>query len=212
MPNANALRNIGLRGVTVADTGISQVDGIHGKILIRGFSIQDLAKMASYEETAYILLYERAPNLQEFHEFMDKLDQHRSLTDYELQILRSLPHETTTMQVLQGMVALLAGDDIKSVEETKDALVIGYYEGREGTKLEGSFGGFWVELKNGKKMKVGGSYKNSLTDEKRKHYWAIRDTLVGMTIEYIAQTETSEKVVTKKARFGRFVRIREDMS
>ena len=35
-------KNIGLRGIEVADTKISDIDGEHGKLIYRGYDILDL--------------------------------------------------------------------------------------------------------------------------------------------------------------------------
>lgn len=91
-------------------------------------------------------------------------------------------------------------------EETHDAPIIGWYEGREGTKNEGKLGGFIVKLENGSELRVGGGF----SDAQREQFWAERRKMKGTVLEFKAQTETSEKVVTDKARFGRFIRIRED--
>ena len=47
--------NTGLRGVTIADTRICDVDGANGKLIYRGYLIQDLAA-ATFEEVVYLLL------------------------------------------------------------------------------------------------------------------------------------------------------------
>ena len=55
-------KNIGLRGVKVADTKISDVDGENGVLIYRGYRIEDLARNSTFEETAYLLLYDALPN------------------------------------------------------------------------------------------------------------------------------------------------------
>ena len=47
-------KNIGLRGIEVADTKISNIDGEKGKLIYRGFDILDLTKNSTFEETAYL--------------------------------------------------------------------------------------------------------------------------------------------------------------
>ena len=54
-------KNIGLRGVKVADTKISHVDGENGILIYRGYRIEDLAKNSTFEETAYLLLHDALP-------------------------------------------------------------------------------------------------------------------------------------------------------
>ncbi|MBU2497933.1 MAG: hypothetical protein KKE57_03455 [Proteobacteria bacterium] len=47
MENGVRFKNIGLRGVTVADTKISFIDGLKGILLYRGFRIEELAEKSS---------------------------------------------------------------------------------------------------------------------------------------------------------------------
>jgi citrate synthase len=46
-------KDIGLRGVAVADTKISAVDGEKGRLIYRGYEIETLAENSTYEETVY---------------------------------------------------------------------------------------------------------------------------------------------------------------
>ena len=45
-------KNIGLRGVKVADTRISDVDGEKGVLIYRGFNICDLVTFSTFEEVS----------------------------------------------------------------------------------------------------------------------------------------------------------------
>ena len=73
--------NTGLRGVTVASTKISHVDGAAGKLIYRGYLVKDLAESTSYEEVAHLLLYEHLPNAEELKTFKDFLAQNRALPE-----------------------------------------------------------------------------------------------------------------------------------
>ena len=44
------VKNIGLRGIPVADTKVSYIDGIKGELMYRGYRIQDLARYSTHEE------------------------------------------------------------------------------------------------------------------------------------------------------------------
>ena len=58
----------GLEGVVAAQSEICQIDGAAGKLYYRGISIDDLAEHSSFEETTYLLLYERLPTAAELAE------------------------------------------------------------------------------------------------------------------------------------------------
>ena len=64
MPDTET-KNIGLRGVTVADTRISLVDGKQGLLMYRGFAIETLAEKATFEEVVFLLLMGHLPNKAE---------------------------------------------------------------------------------------------------------------------------------------------------
>ena len=45
----------GLEGVVAAESSISYVDGVHGRLLYQGYDIHDLAEHTSFEETVFLL-------------------------------------------------------------------------------------------------------------------------------------------------------------
>jgi citrate synthase len=45
----------GLEGVVVADTGLSEVDGERGRLLVRGYSVEDLARRTDFEGLCALL-------------------------------------------------------------------------------------------------------------------------------------------------------------
>jgi len=121
MADVTKVKNIGLRGVTVADTKISHVDGENGILIYRGFQIEDLARSSSFEETAYLLLYDELPNRQQMEEFKDKLAGERSVPAFIFESFRQLPDKARPMDILQASIPLLATDDPDLELETREA-------------------------------------------------------------------------------------------
>ena len=62
-------KDIGLRGISVANTLICAVDGVKGKLIYRGYDIDDLARFSTFEETVYLLLYKTLPTKKELELF-----------------------------------------------------------------------------------------------------------------------------------------------
>jgi len=114
-------KNIGLRGIHVADTMISGVDGENGKLEYRGYSITDLAKYSSFEETAYLLLYGDLPNQKQLEKFKVELANERDIPDLVVQTLKSRSPSALSMDVLQSTISLLADYDPDLESEDKDA-------------------------------------------------------------------------------------------
>ncbi len=103
--------NTGLRGVDVASSKICDVRGKEGKLIYRGFLIEDLAQNAGFEEICFLLLYERLPKKQELENFNQSLKQKRNIPGNILAILKMLPRDMNPMDVLQMAVPLLIQTD-----------------------------------------------------------------------------------------------------
>ena len=121
MAESNNVKNIGLRGVKVADTRISHVDGTNGILVYRGFRIEDLAKHSTFEETAYLLHNDGLPSAQELRAFSDALRAARAVPDFVFDALRRLPAGTHPMDVLQAAVPLLAAADTGLADDSREA-------------------------------------------------------------------------------------------
>lgn len=115
------LKNTGLRGVTVADTKISFIDGEQGILIYRGYRIEELAQKASFEETAYLLLNDALPNREQLDTFSKQIHESRPIPGYIYESLRRWPREALPMDVLQASVPLLAMADPELSADTREA-------------------------------------------------------------------------------------------
>ncbi|RMW38686.1 MAG: citrate (Si)-synthase [Nitrosopumilus sp.] len=102
-------KNIGLRGIEVADTRISNIDGEKGKLIYRGFDILDLTKNSTFEETAYLLLYDKLPTKAELDEFNSKLVEARYIPKQMQKNMGNWRKDADPMDMLQAFVSALAG-------------------------------------------------------------------------------------------------------
>jgi len=139
--------NTGLRGVTVASTKISDVDGAAGKLIYRGYLVKDLAEKATFEEVAHLLLHEHLPSADELSAFSTFLAENRALPEAMLDILRRCPRSTNPMDILQGMVSLMAGDDPDLDDRNREASI--RKAGRLIAKLP-TIVAAWDRIRNGK--------------------------------------------------------------
>jgi len=102
-------KNIGLRGIEVADTKISNIDGEKGKLIYRGFDILDLTKNSTFEETAYLLLYDKLPTKPELNEFNSRLIEARYIPKQMQKNMSNWRKDADPMDMLQAFVSALAG-------------------------------------------------------------------------------------------------------
>ena len=102
-------KNIGLRGIEVADTKISNIDGEKGKLIYRGYDILDLTKNSTFEETAYLLLYDNLPTKSQLEEFNSKLIEARFIPKQMQNNMGNWRKDADPMDMLQAFVSALAG-------------------------------------------------------------------------------------------------------
>lgn len=129
MQTETRIKNTGLRGVTVADSKISFIDGENGVLIYRGYRIEDLAARSSFVETAYLLLNGSLPDNEKLARFDAELIKARELPDFIPACLRQWPRQAEPMDVLQAVVPMLAMADPDLQEQSREA------NGRMATRL-----------------------------------------------------------------------------
>jgi citrate synthase len=115
------VKNIGLRGVTVADTKISFIDGAQGILIYRGYRIEELAERASFLETAFLLLHGALPTTSQLESFSLQVAAARELPGFIRDSLKRWPRSSHPMDVLQASVPLLAMADPELAVATREA-------------------------------------------------------------------------------------------
>ena len=101
----------GLKGIVAADSSICDVDGDLGKLIYRGYNIDDLAKNSTFEEVSYLLLKGDLPTPAELTEFKAALAKHRSIEPELLAFLKDMPRDTPPMTALRSAVSVSAHYD-----------------------------------------------------------------------------------------------------
>lgn len=92
----------GLSSTAVAETGLTEIDSETGELHIQGFSIEDLAENASYEEAAWLLFNGRLPTDEELAEFTNELSVARSLPENVYRLIQAGAEEgAPAMDVLR---------------------------------------------------------------------------------------------------------------
>lgn len=114
-------KNIGLRGITIADTKVGDVDGRAGRLVYRGYLIADLAGKVSYEEVVHLLLKEKLPDREELAAFNAILAWERAVPPPILAAMKTFPKTAVPMDVLQAAVAILAHHDPDLMDMSKEA-------------------------------------------------------------------------------------------
>ncbi|HEY3063392.1 MAG TPA: citrate/2-methylcitrate synthase [Chloroflexota bacterium] len=103
-----------LKGVIAAPTAICTIDGVEGRLIYRGYSIEDLTEHASFEEVVYLLWEGELPNRTQLDAFKQRLAQGRELPSVVIDHLRMIPPKAHPLAVLRTGVSLLAVHDPES--------------------------------------------------------------------------------------------------
>jgi citrate synthase len=148
MEACQPILNTGLRGFKVATTRISDVDGSLGRLIYRGYLVQDLAGKVSFEEVAYLLLFENLPKKEELENFKKQLSEERGIPAEVISALETRPRDALPMDILQASVSMLAHHDPHTKEYSPEA------ELRMAIKLIAKFPTIvaaWDRIRNNKK-------------------------------------------------------------
>lgn len=113
--------NKGLDDVYVKQTSICFIDGQRGRLLYRGYDIRDLAAHSTFEETVFLLIHGRLPNLEELEKSRADLAAARTLPPYLLRTLRSMPEHAPPMDVLRTAVSYMSAFDPERDDPTRAA-------------------------------------------------------------------------------------------
>ena len=118
----------GLRDVYIDRTTSSFIDGKIGKLLYRGYNIDDLSEKSTFEETIYLLMYDKLPTQAELDEFDGELKANRNLPEEVLQVIE-LTKTAHPMDVLRTAVSVLATFEPEVNDNSQEATL------RKGVKL-----------------------------------------------------------------------------
>jgi citrate synthase len=106
----------GLEGILVAESALSFIDGEAGRLVYRGYDIEDLAQEATYEEVLYLLWHGDLPTRAELDDFEEGMSAERAV---EERVLDALDDLATAGE--RPMAALRTGVSMLSAEEEADS-------------------------------------------------------------------------------------------
>ena len=110
----------GLREVYIDRSKSSFIDGNIGKLLYRGYNIDDLAVHSNFEETAYLVMYGKLPTQAQLEEFDTKLKAARLIPDEIVDIIK-LTRNSHPMDVLRTAISALSAYDPDTEDNSTEA-------------------------------------------------------------------------------------------
>src|SRR2546422_8874573 len=113
----------GLEDVIVSPSEICFIDGHKGRLLYRGFDVDDLVAQSTFEEVTYLLWHRPSPSRKDLETHVKALSSpaNRKLPPKLITMLRQLPRKTTPMEVLRTGVSALSAFDPDAADNSREA-------------------------------------------------------------------------------------------
>ena len=101
------LGGAGLRGQSAGDTALCTVGKEGAGLTYRGYTIEELAAKATFNEVAYMLLYGALPTQSELDAYSSRLNSMRGLPEELKDVLKLIPKDTHPMDVMRTGCSML---------------------------------------------------------------------------------------------------------
>jgi len=113
----------GLEDVVVSPSEICFIDGHKGRLVYRGFDVDDLVANSNFEEVTYLLWYGKLPTRKELDAHVKALSStaNRKLPPKLLAMLKLFPKKTTPMEVLRTGISALSAFDPDAADNSREA-------------------------------------------------------------------------------------------
>jgi len=113
----------GLEGIVAAQSSISDVNGLEGKLIYAGYDIHDLAEHATFEEVIYLLWNGKLPDRAELDRLKGSLAKEAGLPPEVQQLIGFIPKDANPMDMLRTVVSSLAFYDPDGADMSREANV-----------------------------------------------------------------------------------------
>ncbi len=113
----------GLEDVVVSPSEICFIDGHKGRLIYRGYDVDDLVAHSTFEEVTFLLWQGRLPTRKELDAHLKALAStaNRRLPPKLLSMLKMFPRKTTPMEVLRTGVSALSAFDPDAADNSREA-------------------------------------------------------------------------------------------
>ena len=111
----------GLLGIVVDETTISQVMPEINSLTYRGYAVQDLCEMCSFEEVAYLILNGDLPNGIQLNKFRNEEKTNRNISITLREIIKHMPKKAHPMDVVRTVISVMGLEDKDTTDNSPEA-------------------------------------------------------------------------------------------
>ncbi len=98
----------GLENLVAGQTSVALIDGEKGSLLYRGYDIEELADLSTFDEVSYLLIHGELPTASQFEGWTNELDTWHEPPVEALDVLKSLPSDTPPLMLYRTMASVAA--------------------------------------------------------------------------------------------------------
>lgn len=98
----------GLANTAACRSAITYIDGKNSELLYRGYPIEQLAKLCTFPEVCYLLLYGELPNRSQKQQFSEDLTYHTLIHEDMKKFYEGFPASAPPMAILSSMISSLS--------------------------------------------------------------------------------------------------------
>jgi citrate synthase len=113
----------GMKGLVVAESTLSLVNGEEGKLIYRGYSIEDLADHCSYEEVVHLLLMGTLPTKAQLNDLNLKIHSEMGLSPLVKSVIDCFPLNAEPMAVMRTAVSTMSETDPDRDDDSEAAII-----------------------------------------------------------------------------------------
>jgi citrate synthase len=117
----------GLTSTASCQSAITFINGSSGKLLYRGYAIEDLASHCNFLEVCYLLLNGELPNPEEQKTFLQNINDKMILDSYSSKMFQSFPRSSHPMAMLTTLISSLSTlHHEENLSESSQRFNVGY--------------------------------------------------------------------------------------
>ena len=98
----------GFMATSSCESKITFIDGNEGKLWYRGFPIEELAEKSSFIETAFLLLNNKLPNINELNDFSNNISKSFNVDDSVKKIIKVFDKDSHPMAIMTACLSCLS--------------------------------------------------------------------------------------------------------
>jgi len=98
----------GFGSTASCESAITYIDGLQGRLLYRGYPIEDIAQHGDFYDASYLILHGELPSADEKRLFAREITRHTLINEKFIEFLRGFHHDAAPMAIMCGCIGAMS--------------------------------------------------------------------------------------------------------